>query len=167
MTDSDIIAAIIAREGGYVDNPADAGGPTNFGITQQVLAEFLGRAVSPTEVRAITEAQAAAIYQSRYITQSGFDQITDPALRAAVVDTAVNFGVTGATKMLQSAVGVTPDGLLGPRSVEAIAAANAPSLLLRIVRARVMHRASYVKSDPSQLQFLAGWLSRDLSLLGS
>jgi lysozyme family protein len=148
MTDTQIIDAILAREGGYSERPNDPGGPTNWGITQAELAIVRGRAVSPAEVKALPEEEARQIY-----------------LRAAVVDTAVNFGITGATKMLQAALGVAPDGLFGPQSVGALKIANPALLAYRIVRTRVLHRASRVALDPSQMEFLAGWLSRDISLI--
>ena len=60
-----ILDEIIRREGGYVNHPADRGGPTNFGITAQTLGSWrkLGRPATTAEVRALTEAEARAVYR--------------------------------------------------------------------------------------------------------
>ena len=62
-----IINEVIERfEGGYSNHPADRGGPTNMGITQATLSEYLGRPASVDEVRSLSRAQAVAIYRSRW-----------------------------------------------------------------------------------------------------
>ena len=65
-----ILDEIIRREGGYVNHPADRGGPTNFGITAQTLGSWrkLGRPATAAEVQALTETEARAIYRQQYIT---------------------------------------------------------------------------------------------------
>jgi lysozyme family protein len=67
MTDDAIISEVLAREGGYVDHPADRGGPTNFGITLATLADFVGHPVTASDVRLLDETTARTIYRSRYI----------------------------------------------------------------------------------------------------
>ena len=68
MTDDDIIAAIIRREGGFVDHAADRGGPTKYGITLAVLAAWRGKAVYGADVQALTQEEARRIYQAHYLT---------------------------------------------------------------------------------------------------
>ncbi len=61
-----MIDDVIRREGGFVDHPADRGGPTKFGITQAALARYLGRAVTAAEVDALSPDQAKQIYRRDY-----------------------------------------------------------------------------------------------------
>jgi lysozyme family protein len=60
-----ILDEIIRREGGYVNHPADRGGPTKYGITAQTLGRWrkLDRPATATEVKALTETEARAIYR--------------------------------------------------------------------------------------------------------
>jgi ferredoxin-NADP reductase len=83
-----ILDDILRREGGYVNHPADRGGPTNFGITAQTLGSWrkLGRPATAAEVQALTEPEARAIYRQQYITGPGFETITHPALLHLLVD---------------------------------------------------------------------------------
>lgn len=165
MTDSQIISAIISREGGYVDKPNDAGGPTNWGITMDTLSSYRGSPVTASDVKMMTEEEAAAIYQKMYLKDTGIDHIKDDALRACALDTAVNFGPAAAVKLMQVALGVTPDGQLGIKTLGALDQSDPKKVLYRLVRARVQHRAARVKANPSQVDFLLGWLNRDLSFL--
>ena len=108
---------VLAAEGGYVDNPLDAGGATNMGITRATLARWRGVVpasdLPKAEVRALTRAEAAAIYEARY-----WRRVAGPELPAgldlALFDYAVNSGPVRAVKTLQTALGVVADGLVGP-----------------------------------------------------
>lgn len=71
MTKDDVINSVIGKEGGYVNNPADRGGPTNWGITQMTARAhgFTG------DMRTMTRDQAVAIYEADYWTGPRFDQV--------------------------------------------------------------------------------------------
>ena len=158
MNDSDIIAEIIEREGGYADHPADHGGPTKFGITLNTLRRHDPQATAET-VRGLTTKQAADIYREDYIREPGFDRIKDDDLRALVVDSAVLHGVAGATKMLQRAVGVTADGVFGILTEKA-ANISADEVYRSMCAERVRWYGRFVSANPDQLPFLSGWLNR-------
>ena len=51
----EMIDDILRREGGYVNHPADRGGPTNYGITQKTLSRYIGRAALTSEVKNLSE----------------------------------------------------------------------------------------------------------------
>ncbi len=82
---------VLSFEGGFVHDPRDPGGATNLGVTQATLARACGRPVSIDEVRALTRAEAGAIYRRLYWTAIRGDAL--PAgLDLAVFDCAVNSG---------------------------------------------------------------------------
>ena len=111
---NDFISDTIKLEGGFVDNPADRGGPTNLGITLPTLSGFLGRKATVDELKAITPEFAHTIYEELYLKKPGIDKIEDETVRAEVFDIAVNSGPRVAIQLFQKALGVTSDGILGP-----------------------------------------------------
>lgn len=167
MTIDDVISGIIAREGGYVDDPADRGGSTKYGITARVLGEWrtLSRAATRLEVRTMPEYEARDIYRARYVVGPGFDKIADTALVAMLVDDGVLSGPVTAVKALQRALGQIEDGVLGGRTLAALGTANVSALRLALVKDRAIRFARIVQRDPSQAKFITGWLTRALDFL--
>lgn len=85
------VKAVLKYEGGYADNPADPGGATNRGITIATLRAWRGHPVTKADVKALTEAEAVAIYKARYWDPIRGDQL--PAgVDHALFDIAVNSG---------------------------------------------------------------------------
>src|SRR3546814_12086806 len=101
MMIDDLIEAVIAREGGYVDDPADRGGATRWGITERVARQH-GYAGA---MRAFPRDEAAAIYRRLSWLRPRFDAVAAraPALAAELFDTGVNMGPGVATGFLQRA----------------------------------------------------------------
>lgn len=167
MTDDAIIDRILLHEGGFVDHPADRGGPTNYGITAFTLgaARTLGRSATREEVRNLTRQEAKAIYHQMFIAAPGFSAITDGRLRHVVVDDAVMSGPAVAIRNLQLALKVPADGKLGPVTRAAIATCDAERTRVDVVKARCLRYGQIVKHDETQRAFILGWLSRALSFL--
>ena len=158
---------ILRREGGFVDHPADRGGPTNFGITAATLGDWrgLGRPASREEVRALTEREARKIYTQRYLTDTGFAQITNARLRDLLLDCAVHHGPRRASIWLQEAVGVEADGKVGPKTLEAVAnygrrRRSFASLRMTILSKRIIFLGELITKDPKQAVFAKGWMVR-------
>ncbi len=126
-----IAEAIVSREGGYVNDPDDPGGATNFGVTVGTMARLgldldgNGR-VDAADVRRLTRAQAVEIFLSHYYARPRIGELPEP-LRASVFDMYVNAGAN-AVKILQrllSRMGwpLADDGVIGPRTIAAAEAA--------------------------------------------
>lgn len=123
----DIARAIVAREGGFVDDPDDPGGATKHGVTLQTLQrlglDLTGDGkVDRADVKAITPEQAVAIYVEHYFTAPGLGALPKP-LQASVFDMMVNSG-SNAVKILQRLLtdmgfACTPDGVIGPQTISA------------------------------------------------
>jgi lysozyme family protein len=139
---SEIIEAILRREGGYVSHPADKGGPTNFGITQATLAHYRGQAVNVADVQNLTREEAVTIYESLY--EKPFARFSaTPKLMALIVDSAVQHGVGRVQDWLKAIPSTDPD-------------VNYRGLLQR----RVVFYGEIITSNPSQAVFAKGWLNR-------
>ena len=132
----EVAAQIVAREGGYVNDPEDPGGATNYGVTIGTMKSLGldlnkdGR-VDATDVRMLTRAQAQQIFVEHYFRRPRLSDLP-PAVQASVFDMYVNAG-TNAVKILQRLVArmgfsATADGVIGPQIVAAAhdAAAAAP-----------------------------------------
>ncbi len=160
MTVDQILDDLIRREGGYVHDPVDRGGPTKYGITQRTLQTWRGQVVTPTDVRGLTRDEARAIYQRRYVDAPGFATLPDP-LRAQVIDHAVLSGPRQAVKDLQRAIGgVTVDGKLGPKTRAALRQQGVAGVHARLLQVRAARIGRIVQRRPDQARFLAGWLAR-------
>lgn len=150
------LAEVLRHEGGYVDHPADPGGATNLGITHTTLAAHRGRPVTKDDVRALTRAEAAAIYHARYWIPIRGDALP-PGLDLALFDFAVNSGPARAVKALQGVLHVTQDGVVGPVTLAAIAKAPGPATLaIDLCDARMR----FLRSLPTWATFGRGWTKR-------
>lgn len=169
MTEADIIDAIVKAEGGYVDHPADRGGPTHRGITAATLGEYrnLGRPATRAEVKALGLEETRAIYRKRYVTGPGFteDAVAYGPLRHQLIDHGVLCGSATAVRDLQGALGVAKDGVLGPKTQAVLQASNQPAIHREVTKLRVFRLARIVQADPTQLPFLLGWMRRAMSFI--
>ena len=166
MTDDDILDKVLQHEGGFVDDPKDRGGATNFGITAATLGAWrkLGRSCTAAEVKAMPRSEAIAIYKQRYIADPGFGAVADGNLRMIVVDSAVLFGPGRAAKWLQGALGVKADGAIGPGTQAALAKAVPAEIGRKIIAEREAFCQGLCDRDPSQNRFLKGWTNRSEDL---
>jgi lysozyme family protein len=166
MTNEDIIAAILEHEGGFVNHPADHGGPTNFGITQKTLSAWRGMPVTAADVEALSRTEAKQIYRVRYLERPGFDKIWNGSLRHLAVDSAVQHGTERVVKWIQALiVCVTVDGKLGPKTAAAINGEDAGRLFNRLLARRIRFYGGLIGAASSQAVFAAGWMNRAASFL--
>jgi lysozyme family protein len=155
-----ILNDILRREGGFVDHPDDRGGPTFRGITQGTLSAWRQRPVTVDELKALTVEEAKAIYRQAYVVDPGYDLIGSQTLLGLVVDCAVNHGVKQATKLLQRAIDVKDDGIMGSVTRAKLAACNYSRVYLRLCAQRVRLYGRIITRNPSQAVFAEGWSNR-------
>ena len=135
------LARVLAFEGGFVNHPLDPGGATNLGIAGATLARARGRPVIIAHVRALTGTEAASIYRRFYWNVVRGDDLPG-GLDLAVFDLAVNAGPARAAWLLQRALGVPQDGVIGPRTLAAARAAHPIEAIAALTQARLgfLHR---------------------------
>lgn len=107
---------LLGHEGGYVNDPRDTGGATNWGVTQKVARSngYQG------DMLDFTQAQSKIIYRKSYWDAVRADELPE-SVRFDVFDGAVNSGVAQSILWLQRAVGTEADGVLGPQTLAAVA----------------------------------------------
>lgn len=178
-----LIGGLIDREGGYVNHPADKGGPTCFGITEAVARAhgFAGA------MKNLPRDEAAAIYRRLYWLRPRFDQVAKRSSRIAaeLFDTGVNMGPAVATTFLQRALtalnrnakdytDLTPDGRVGPLTLHALdvfletrGKKGGETVLMRALEALQGERyLRLAERRPANETFLYGWLANRIGTIG-
>ena len=178
-----LIDALIEREGGYVNHPADKGGPTCFGITEAVArAHGYAGAMS-----SLPREEAATIYRRLYWLRPRFDQVAKRSARIAaeLFDTGVNMGPAVATTFLQRALtalnrnagdypDLVPDGRIGAVTLAALdrflairGKRSGEMVLLRALEALQGERyLRLAERRPANEAFLYGWLANRIGEQG-
>ena len=156
----DAVEVVLKNEGGYVNHPADRGGPTNWGITQRVYEAYKGRPVTIEEMKRMPRTEAIAIYKKNYWDKVGGDSIKYYATAFILFDQAVNRGVGAVIKQAQSILGVTVDGGVGPKTLAALNAVPDTVFIPRFLQAAEQSYRNIVANNSSQSVFLNGWLKR-------
>ena len=100
-------------EGGEVNDPADPGGHTKYGIS--------ARAYPGLDIGALTRAHAAEIYRRNYwLPVRGDSALLEQQTANVLFDFAVNAGVRTAVRLAQRVAGATEDGVFGPKTLAAV-----------------------------------------------
>ncbi|WP_058602074.1 glycosyl hydrolase 108 family protein [Aureimonas ureilytica] len=158
---ADIMTTVLECEGGYVNNPFDNGGPTNFGITHKDLAAWRGAAsVTPAEVKALTKDEAIEIYRKRYWGRIWGDRLPQP-VDFVVMDGAVSHGVAAMLHMLETAAGLAMADALPEADLAAIVArANSDKAAVELATALAEARKKRYLGHEDAAHFINGWRNR-------
>lgn len=170
-----LIDRVIGLEGRYSFHPNDRGGPTCWGITEQVARAYGYKG----DMRQMPRPIAVEIYRKRYWDEPGFARVAEvaPDLAAELFDTGVNMGVAVASTLLQRSLNVLNrhgsdypdilvDGRIGTMTIASLKAllkirgAGGEKVLLKACEA--LQGARYIgiaESDATQEAFLYGWMA--------
>lgn len=161
--------AFVARmEGGFVDDPADPGGTTNYGVSLRFLKSQGLEAgdidgdgdIDADDIRALTPERAAGVLRRAFWDVFPLDIVPGP-LALAVYDTAVNMGLRQAKKLAQKALDIRADGIWGPLTWGTIRACSDPkAAALAMVERRRERYAALVRNNPALGKFSRGWENR-------
>jgi lysozyme family protein len=152
-----LIGKVLEREGGYVNDPADPGGETKYGITK--------RSYPTLNIKNLTLEQAKEIYYHDWWLRLRCGDIQDDQVAQKLLDTCVNVGKTAGVKILQRALcdlgqKVVVDGIIGPQTIDA-ANREDPSWLLFAMRTRqAEYYQELIRHNPKLARFWRGWEKR-------
>ena len=175
---NDIAQEILNAEGGFVNDPDDPGGPTNYGVTLKTLNKLgldlnQDKRVDIADLKQLSSTQAVQIFVQDYFYKPQIDQLPH-MLHAPVFDSYVNAG-SHAVKVLQRTLilfdmEITVDGLIGPITIVAtqMAARRAPDHLVDAYGIeRVNYYLSLADARPNLRKFArnrrgnkGGWIKR-------
>ncbi len=149
-----------------VGHPNDLAGVVNRGISQRSYDTYRQRKGKPLQsVLKISDAEVETLYYEDYWLASKADLMCLP-LAVVHFDTAVNFSVRSSIKFLQEALGgLAVDGKFGSQTAAALHKKNTLETAKRYCQDRRDYRYQRVKENPTQQQFLKGWLRRDDDLI--
>lgn len=160
------IAIVLKHEGGFTNNPLDKGGPTNFGITHTTLSEYLGVPATTEMVEGMSEELAKEIYKKLFWDRLDLDTLASQQLAVVLLDIAVVQGLSKLVLNVQKLLGIYPDGIVGPVTLNKLREILIPQeLALAIVKEAQLSFVSLTLYNSSQLQFLPGWIRRTQDLL--
>jgi lysozyme family protein len=155
-TFSACLAFTLAAEGGYSDDPQDAGGPTDDGITLATWQSYTGdKTATIAEISTLTPAEIASFYASMFWNPVQGDDLS-PGVALMVFDHAVMSGVQRSSIILQRGCGALQDGHIGPLTVAA-AARISPGALINTLEAL---QQTYLRSLVAFPRYGRGWLAR-------
>jgi lysozyme family protein len=154
---------MLASEGGFTDDERDKGnklpdgrkGSTMLGVTQFNWENHIGHQVTHDQMRKLTPADVEPLYKKKYWDVVRADELPS-GIDYLVFDLGVNAGPGRSIKLLQTAVGVTPDGGLGPISMAAVLAADPVELIEKF---SIEKEAFYRGLDDFPV-YGEGWLNR-------
>lgn len=157
------IPRILKHEGGFVNDPRDAGGATNRGVTIGTLRS-LGMDIDGdgdidvADIKALNEAQAVTIYKRFYWDAVQAD-LLPVGLDYAVADFAVNSGARRAAEHLQRALGVSVDGAIGPQTLACARQADVRAVINAVCNSRLAFMRR-IRGGRDWATFGKGWTRR-------
>ena len=173
------IETVLRHEGGFVNDPVDPGGATNWGISLRYLkarGDLIGDGwddgdlnkdgkVDIIDIKMMTREQAIWLYRTGFWDRHGYENITDYYVAEKAFDMGVNMGTVQAGRLVQRAANhfgkrLTVDGILGPMSIAAINSIE-PRFLLREIRFNhINFYLTLIERRPELGRFRNGWLRR-------
>ena len=152
MSFSTVIKMVLEHEGGYVNHPSDPGGETKYGISKRAYPEV--------NIADLTEEDAEEIYFSDYWSRIKGEEL--PAgVACAVMDYAVNSGISRASKALQSVCGIANgDGIIGPATLNAVWTTVKNTSEEDVINAVTEQRQGFIRGLSIYETFGKGWERR-------
>lgn len=174
-----LVPFILGWEGGYVNDPDDSGGETNRGITIATwkaaghdcsekipsinTTGYKGKPVTYKDVTKslyeMTDEQWFEIFKKKYWDRWKADQIKSQSVANILVDWVWGSGKWGII-IPQRILGVTQDGIVGPKTIAALNARDPQELFMQIKNARGQYLEDIIKKTPSNEKFRKGWFNR-------
>ncbi len=141
------IEFVLSHEGGYSNDPRDPGGETNFGISK--------RAFPDVDIKGLTREAAIELYRVNYWEKCRCGDFP-PQMGVLLFDTAVNQGPGQAIRILQRAIGVTVDSIIGEQTLAAVKTVPLQSIVTDFVARRAL---AYAQNENVKVYGL-GWFRR-------
>lgn len=152
-----------AKLKGFANDPDDLGGATMCGVTLATFAEYCRRKGYPrptiVRLKAIKYKEWLEILKTMFWDKWKADQINNESIALILVDWVWGSGKYGIT-IPQKAIGMTADGIVGPKTIAAVNAKDPKQLFDLIRKERLAYIERICRSRPTNLKYKRGWLNR-------
>ena len=160
---SKLVPFILKFEGGFVNDPDDLGGATNKGITIGTFGEYRKRKGLPPptvqDIKNLSDKDWYEIFKTLYWDRWKADEIKSQSVANILVDWVWASGVHG-IKRPQRILGVSPDGIVGSKTIAALNAADPKKLFDAIKADRAKFIDEICKARPKNEKYRRGWMNR-------
>ncbi len=164
------VKSVIDQEGSAVVPNDNGRGPSKYGITLVTYQEYYPKATAE-DIRALTPETSAAFYEMAFWKRYRIGRIDDQTLATKMLNLVVNMGaggwskrkrrlIEGAVTLLQKAIAVKQDGILGPETAAKVNALPAEEVLVKLRECAREHYKAIAAADPKKRGQLGGWLER-------
>ena len=161
------IPIILEHEGDWVDDPADRGGETRFGISLKMIVSTLG--IKPADLglldfnpgcmKLLTKGKACEIYRKYFWDKHNLDAVIDQNAATKIFDATVNMGSRWGVKCAQRACEADDDGILGSKTLAAINKMG-PGFEDAMALTMKKRYEDIIARNPSQVKFQRTWFFR-------
>lgn len=160
------LAKVLNNEGGFIlhEVDGDRGGQTYAGIARNHHPGWDGwEFIDSNDLNnpALTDA-VEDFYRANFWNRLRADVISPQKIAETIFDFAVNAGLGTAAKLAQSVVGVSQDGVIGPKTLALLNSIDEEIFVAKYALAKMTRYAEICRRDPRQSKFLLGWLNRTL-----
>lgn len=153
----DFFHRLMKYEGGYANDPDDAGGETKYGISK--------RAYPNEDIANLTEVRAMEIYHADYYSKLRISEMKDDRVAWQIFDFGVNAGISRAARMVQRIVGSYPDGVIGKTTIAYINRYKGEFPLYIMYRSeRLKYYLGLTDKNQRLIKYLKGWIFRTYEL---
>lgn len=153
---------MIDNEGGYTLHTVkgDRGGQTYAGIARKFHPKWIGWKYIDSEQLSMARSQVYIFYREKFWNKIKCSDIENQKIAATIFDFAVNAGSKTAIKLAQIVVDETPDGIIGPKTINAINETPQEEFMQGYLIAKIKYYSDICNRNRSQSKFLLGWINR-------
>lgn len=158
-----LVPFILKFEGGFVNDPDDLGGATNKGVTLSTYMQYCRKKGYPVptvqDIKNLSDKDWYEIFKTMYWDRWKADEIKSQSVADILVDWVWASGVHG-IKRPQRILGVSPDGIVGSKTIAAINEADPKKLFDAIKADRAKFIDEICKARPKNEKYRRGWMNR-------